>query len=66
MKKESNPGHKKKWIRPKLMVLTRGEPEEGVLATCKVSGSGGGNQSQFFACYWPSTCGGVCWIDNPS
>lgn len=57
---------KKKWVRPKLIVLIKGKLEEGVLATCKVSGSGGGNQSSFFACYWPSSCGGVCWTSNPS
>lgn len=35
MKKESNPIPKKKWARPKLIILTRGKPEEGVLAGCK-------------------------------
>ena len=29
MKKE------KKWIQPKLIVLVRGRPEEGVLSACK-------------------------------
>lgn len=66
MKREGNPSPKKKWARPKLTVLIKGKHEEGVLATCKVSGSGGGNQSSFFACYWPSSCGGVCWTSNPS
>jgi len=29
---------KKKWVAPLLTVLTRGRPEEWVLATCKYSG----------------------------
>ncbi len=28
---------KKKWEKPKLVVLVRGKPEEAVLATCKVN-----------------------------
>ena len=31
MKEES----KKKWTKPKLIILTRGKPEEGALAACK-------------------------------
>jgi hypothetical protein len=26
---------KRKWIRPQLLVLTRGKPEEAVLTACK-------------------------------
>jgi len=26
---------KKKWGKPKLIILTKGKPEEGVLAACK-------------------------------
>lgn len=29
---------KKKWVKPKLIVLVRGRPEEGVLYTCKRDG----------------------------
>jgi hypothetical protein len=35
MKRESNTIPKKKWARPKLIVLTRGDRQEGVLAGCK-------------------------------
>lgn len=27
--------HKKKWTKPELVILTRGKPEESVLAGCK-------------------------------
>jgi hypothetical protein len=37
MKRESNPSPKKKWARSKLIILTRGRPDEGVLAACKAS-----------------------------
>ena len=30
---------KKKWTKPKLIVLVRGKPEEGVLTSCKIGGS---------------------------
>jgi len=30
---------KKKWVKPKLIILTRGKPEEAVLAICKRDGS---------------------------
>ena len=33
---------KKKWERPKLIVLARGNPEENVLAGCKNSGGASG------------------------
>jgi len=26
---------KEKWVKPKLIILTRGKPEEAVLADCK-------------------------------
>ena len=34
-----NKGNKKKrWVRPKLIVLVRGKPEERCLSLCKVAG----------------------------
>jgi hypothetical protein len=41
---------KKRWERPKLIVLERGKPEERVLSACK--GDGGGHS--------PSTADGGC------
>jgi hypothetical protein len=32
---------KKTWLRPELVVLVRGRPEEAVLAGCKIGGSSG-------------------------
>ncbi len=32
---------KKKWEKPMLIVLVRGEPEEAVLADCKIDGNSG-------------------------
>ena len=29
---------KEKWAKPKLVILTRGKPEESVLMACKVAG----------------------------
>jgi hypothetical protein len=31
------PKEKREWGKPKLIILTRGKPEEGVLAGCKSS-----------------------------
>jgi len=31
---------KEKWDKPKLTILTRGKPDESVLAVCKQSGTG--------------------------
>lgn len=36
---------KKKWGKPKLIILSRGKPEEGVLMQCKMSWSGGAGGS---------------------
>jgi hypothetical protein len=30
---------KKKWIKPELVVIVKGRPEEAILATCRTSGS---------------------------
>lgn len=48
---------KKRWSEPQLIILTRGQPEENVLISCK-SSSGG-----------PVSCGGTesCGVDySPS
>ena len=31
---------KRPWIKPELIVIVRGGPEESILSTCKVTGSG--------------------------
>lgn len=41
---------KKKWKMPKLIVLLRGRPEEGVLQACKAGGSEGPD-SGYSNCY---------------
>jgi len=42
---------KEKWSKPKLIILTRGKPEESVLAACK--GANGGDNISNIAdtCY---------------
>ncbi|TAM38443.1 hypothetical protein EPN54_04245 [bacterium] len=54
---------KKKWGKPKLIILTRGKPEEGVLMQCKMtwlSGSGGGA----WACVSSHDSVGCVWCYN--
>jgi hypothetical protein len=42
---------KKKWHRPKLIVLVKAKPEEAVLSVCKGTGSGpGGPGTLYFDC----------------
>jgi len=41
---------KKKWTTPQLIVLVRGEPEEGVLAACKTDLNMVGNNGAYGAC----------------
>jgi hypothetical protein len=41
---------KPKWGKPKLIVLTRGKPEERVLLACKVEGSGSGPDQNYYVC----------------
>lgn len=56
MKREVNAGPKKKWARPKLIVLIKGRPEEGVLAGCK--------SNQFFVAVSPNATYSWCsWRD---
>jgi len=55
---------KKSWIKPKLVVLTRGNPEESVLGHCKeYSGDPTGASTAFNACDREDpapACPGVC------
>jgi len=44
---------KKKWKRPKLIILIRGKPQERVLVGCK---TGSSTNAGFV---WPGVCGGV-------
>lgn len=45
---------KKKWEKPKLIILTRGKPEEGVLGACKIA--------YYYA--MPSMIYGLCWLQQ--
>ncbi len=51
---------KKAWVRPELIVLVRGKPEEAVLGTCK-SGLTGGPLDVFNAC-WANIDFPICTI----
>lgn len=63
MKKKSNAAPKKKWSRPKLTILSRGLPEEGVLLACKLGGGYFGPGGTAASCstydYW-SGCINTC------
>ena len=41
--------HKKQWQTPELIILSRGRPEEAVLASCKASQSSGGQPGNGFS-----------------
>jgi len=50
---------KKKWGKPKLIILTRGKPEERVLTTCKVSFDIPGEPNNLLEmCVGPADCSG--------
>lgn len=51
---------KPKWGKPKLIVIARGDKQEGVLTGCKVDkyGGGGGYESYYNQCEY--TCGEAC------
>lgn len=60
MRKENK---KRKWGKPKLIVLTRSKPEEASLTNCKHFASGPGMYgpwSENGACYMESTCNAQC------
>jgi hypothetical protein len=44
---------KKPWIKPELIVLVRGKPEEAVLQGCKNADVGGGNWVTNVGCTQP-------------
>jgi hypothetical protein len=48
---------KRAWIKPQLIILGRGTPEERALAACKVLGTGGPGEPGINAC---SGMGGPC------
>ncbi len=43
---------KKPWVEPELIVLVRNNPEEGVLETCKLCGTGLGYLSGDGSCMY--------------
>lgn len=55
---------KKSWNKPEMVVLVRNNPEEAVLAGCKVSDIGGGNdgpQTAVYGCLMTSfSCAVAC------
>jgi hypothetical protein len=60
---------KPKWGKPKLIVLVRGKPEEGVLAACKYW-SGAGPRTDYGTCLgasWepPALCMAFTCMDFP-
>lgn len=52
---EERKGNKPRWARPKLIAITRGDRQEGVLQICK-------GAAQPTA---PQALNGVCWRRNP-
>ena len=52
---------KKKWNKPKLIILTRGKSEERVLLFCKGGiGTGGATGDYGSACFAGWSCHGWC------
>ena len=51
---------KKTWTEPKLTVLVRGKPEEGILSSCKVEGGVYGFGSTQNRCFKYDPCQDVC------
>ena len=49
---------KKRWEKPKLVVLVRARPEESCLAACKAQAGGTDPGSGFRACQGDSACTG--------
>lgn len=54
------------WVEPKLVVLTRNNPEEAVLETCKVPSGGAGSSDRWRGCFVNEDCSGLCDADHPS
>jgi hypothetical protein len=59
---------KRKWTRPQLVVLTRGNPEEAVLSACKNGGHAvAGPNYDFERCYLNGgSCGVYCNVQGAS
>jgi len=53
---------KEKWGKPKLIILTRGKPEERILTTCKTTTVWADSESQFGKCLTSTevACPGAC------
>jgi len=52
---------KEKWVKPKLIILTRGKPEEDVMTACKTGGTDGPAMNQDMCrTYDPPMCSVVC------
>ena len=52
---------KKAWVEPELIVLVGNQPEEAVLAACKLWNVRGDPNSVVFQCQSPSNiCGSAC------
>ncbi len=60
---------KKKWGKPKLIILTRGKPEEMTLFSCKSGAISGGMPSAYGTCIsppYPGGCSYGCDGNTPS
>ena len=51
---------KKIWQKPKLIILSRGRPEEFVLAGCKMAGTSVQTRNKNKGCYTLQACGTPC------
>jgi hypothetical protein len=49
---------KKRWRKPKLIILERGRPEELVLAGCKIAGILSNSQGKKNSCLRTASCTG--------
>jgi hypothetical protein len=45
-----------KWVKPELIILVRGLPEEAVLASCKLAFSGSSPGNEDFGCVSDTFC----------
>ena len=51
---------KKIWQKPKLIILSRGRPEEFVLAGCKMAGTSVATKNKNKGRYTAQVCGTAC------
>lgn len=59
------PGEKRKWVTPELVVLARSHPEEAVLMACKFF-SPDGPGGNFSVCALITDCNTTCELGAPS